>query len=144
MASALLACGGPRPVIPLLRQLVTFGSVGGLSTMITAVLFALLARNTDLPATVSMTAAFCAGLGISFIGHSRLTFRDVPQAQLGVTLPRFLVTAAISYTLNTLAAYLIVDTLHAHYAWALVVMIVPIPLIVFGISKFWVFGSPSP
>ena len=81
---------------------------------------------------------------ISFLGHFHWTFRsqtaDRGWRQQRTALVRFAMVALTGFTLNSLAVVLVVNLLALPYQYALILMVSIVPLIVFGLSKFWAFA----
>lgn len=119
---------------------VRFGIVGVASTATYAVL-ALLLAHVGVPVLAGNALAYVIAFGVSYTGHRIWTFQS--SARHGAALPKFMATQALGLGLNTL---IIATLMYAglSYAFAMPVAILAVPIVVFLISKFWVFRTPPP
>jgi len=60
-----------------------------------------------------------------------------------VLLPRFVAVALLGLALNLGITYTVVDVAHYWYGYALLLIVLLIPLSTFLLSKFWVFREQS-
>ena len=122
----------------LVRQLLSFGSVGMLATLAhVAVAYALLTATSINPYAANL-AGFLSAVGISFFGNARVTF-----AYGEAWWPAFTRFAVVSLTsLGLTTAILAVVEAQALPYWAYVLATLAIvPPLTFLLSKFWVFAS---
>ena len=136
---------GPAGILRLLGQYVKFGSVGGGATLVHVSLFSLLIEKGHVTPLIANVQAFVVAFLLSFVGHYYWTFADQIGGK-GVrrsAIVRFLVTALIGLGLNTLIVYLIDQVFNLHYLYAAILMVGPVPLLLFALSKFWAFRVVS-
>lgn len=128
-----------------LLQYLTFGSVGLAATAVHVLAFVTLIELTATSPLLANLLAFALAVLVSFGGHRRWTFR--PEAadlrDPKAALLKFIMVALLGLTLNSAAVYLIVELLELPYWYALLVMVGIVPLIVFLISKHWVFAGSA-
>lgn len=126
-------------------QYLRFGFVGILATLVHVVTFSFLLELFGIGAWIANLLAFSIAIGVSFFGHFHWTFRHREESAAKLrrnqasAFPRFVVTSAIGLCLNTLAAYVVVDVMGQPYMWAVAIMVVFVPPVVFLIAKFWAF-----
>ncbi|NJO55241.1 MAG: GtrA family protein [Rhodospirillales bacterium] len=127
----------------LALQYTRFGAVGLTATGTHVFVFTSSIEVAGLAPLVANLAAFGVAVLVSFLGHFHWTFRGekaIRQPPPGVALVRFVMVAFTGLGLNSLAVYVTVNLLSLPYPYAIVLMITIVPLVVFGLSKFWVFG----
>jgi putative flippase GtrA len=133
-------------LIQVAAQLVRFGAVGGLATLVHVGFFTLGIELFGFRPMVSNLVAFCLAVIVSFIGHFWWTFRHQPAVRMkGSCLPwaaffRFTVVAVTGLALNSLAVFLVVNQFNLSYGYACVLMITAVPFCTFMLSKFWAFS----
>ncbi len=123
------------PAVGLLLQYGRFGLVGLTATGVHVAVFTALLELTDSAGWLANLPAFSLAVVVSYLGHFYWTF---PGSDRG-SFPRFVATAIFGLTLNTLAAFVIVDLLDLPYIWAIAVMVLVVPVLVFLLAKFWAF-----
>jgi putative flippase GtrA len=121
-----------------------FGTVGAAATTLHAAMFAALIELAGISPLVANAVAFGVALPLSFVGHRHWTFRaadgDRPALRSATgTMSKFVVVALLGVCLNSLAVYVITETLNLPYACSLPLMVSVVPLAVFLLSKFWAF-----
>lgn len=135
----------PRSLGLLCRQLLRFAVVGGMATVTHMAIFAAVMELRLLPAMLANTVAFLVAVLVSFLGHFSWTYREnTRHLQLSAAhgeLLRFFVTALIGFGLNSLVVWVSIELLRLHYVYALVPMATAVPLVVFAISRYWVFPA---
>jgi putative flippase GtrA len=118
--------------------------VGILATLVHAIAFAALIELAKLAPLIANFAAFGIAFLVSFLGHFHWTFRSQRATadwwRQRTALARFAMVALTGFMLNSLAVVLVVNLLALPYQYALILMVTIIPLIVFGLSKFWAFA----
>ena len=122
------------------RQLVRFGFVGAVAAALHSSLFVLFV-HIGMSGVVANSFAFLCSFSISYAGHSRWTFKTTNGDRGGFgRFSRFGVTTAIGFMLNTLFAFIIVDTLGMSAWVAAILMVTATPAVVFLLLKLWVFA----
>lgn len=121
---------------PLLGQLLRFGLVGGLATLVHlgVAWLSLLTWPAANPFVINLIA-FLVAFQVSFWGHARFTFRQQGSAWrfMGVTLGGFTLNNALLWLFLTLGIQ------SPFLAICLAVFFVP--LFVFTASRLWVFKT---
>jgi len=121
-----------------MQALIRFAISGGLATLTHVVVFVLQVEWLHIRPLYASVPAFLAAVGVSYGMNYRWTFdADGPHH---VLLPRFVLVALAGLGLNVLITWLVVDVGHYGYGYALVAIVVIVPLMSFSLSKFWVFG----
>ena len=132
-----------HPLLALTLQGSRFALVGLTATAThVAVMIALVELAWFQPMSANFFG-FTVAVLISFAGHLYWTFGEtrVLEKNGGVEVfTKFIVVALTSLALNSLAVFLVVDINGLHYFWAVATMITLVPLVVFLLSKFWVFS----
>ena len=131
-------------MLRLALQYSRFAIVGISATLTHAMAFTAFIELANLAPLIANFAAFGIAFLISFLGHFRWTFRsqtaDRGWRQQRTALARFAAVALTGLTLNSLAVVLVVNLLMLPYQYALILMVGVVPLVVFGLSKFWAFA----
>lgn len=120
-----------------LRHFLRFGFAGGVVVSVHAGGYLLLVHLGWAGPLLANAIAFLVGTLIAFAVHYTWTFRSARSPRRAAW--RFGVAKLIGLALNTGAVYLITKELHLSHYWALPVMMLVTPLIVFTISKYWAF-----
>jgi putative flippase GtrA len=120
-----------------MHSLIRFAISGGLATLTHITVFVALVEWLQLRPLYASVPAFLAAVVVSYTLNYRWTFRaDGPHQ---VLFPRFVLVALAGLVLNLLITYLVVDLGHFWYGYALVAIILIIPVTTFLLSRFWVF-----
>lgn len=120
------------------KQLLKFGVVGGISTLINSVVFLLLVDFFKVPPLLGNFLAFLCAFSISYLGHAKWTFdRDHNTKRL----TKFLVVALLGLGMNSSFVWLLSYVLHQPPIIVLIPMIFITPMILFFINKLWVFSN---
>jgi len=115
-------------------QIVRFGIVGLAATAVHAAVAITLVSLTEISPHIANVIAFAVAFSVSFAGHSRFTFRKEGS------LWRFIVTALTGFLANVLALEaMLLSSVPAQVAVGLATLAAPI--VVFVLSKLWVFGE---
>ncbi|HEX5078773.1 MAG TPA: GtrA family protein [Geminicoccaceae bacterium] len=130
-------------------QYARFGTIGLGATATNALLFVMLVELAGLAPLLANAVAFCVAVLVSFHGHFHWTFpraaarpaeRADDRRQRRAALARFVVVALIGLALNSLAIWAVVDLMALPYAYALIVMVVVVPPLLFILNKRWAFA----
>lgn len=137
-------------MIPLARivvQYAQFGAVGLTAAATHVLIYSAGIAWASLTPLAANTLAFAVAVLVSFFGHSRLAFRKQmagqAKRQQRAALLRFVVVALVGFALNSLAVHLCVNILGWSDLSPVVFMLTVVPLIVFILSKLWVFTTPQ-
>lgn len=139
----------PPRALPLgirIRELLAFGGVGGLATLVHVAVFSLLLETTAISPLQANLLAFSVAFLLSFSGHYHLTFGHVTRLnpQPRRALLRFLLVALIGLALNSAVVELVTGILQLHYLYAVALMVTAVPACLFLLSKYWAFAAPRP
>ncbi|MGH8541983.1 MAG: GtrA family protein [Stenotrophobium sp.] len=121
-------------------ELTRFGIVGLLATAIHAAVYSDLAVRLHLEPLLATAAGFACAFSASFLGHRYWTFAHRRSA-FSASLLRFLAAALLGLCSNAYFAWQLVDVLHLPAASALAGVVFVTPLLVFVLSRFWVFSA---
>jgi putative flippase GtrA len=114
-------------------EAVRFGVVGGMATLVhLAVAWGLLAVWPELNLLAVNLLSFAVAVFVSYFGHMHFTFARRGRAH------RFLLTALVGLLVNNGLLLLIANMTEWRYL-AVVVATLAAPVVVFLMSKFWVF-----
>lgn len=123
------------PSRDLLRQILTFGLVGGLSAATYAATQTIAIEAGGVAVLPAALLAFAAGTLVSWIGNSLVTFRAPLR---GRTAARFVVVTALGMALN-LGIVAVVDTAGLHYAIGIAIVLCSVPIFNFLGHRLWTF-----
>jgi putative flippase GtrA len=116
---------------------VAVGCAAGLTHMSVV---ALLVELFGWQPLASNAAAFCVAFGVSFNGHSRLTFPQPPEQRLEACR-RFAILAITSFTLNqTIYAYALELFGARLYLPILAAVVLAVAVFTFTMSRIWAFA----
>jgi putative flippase GtrA len=97
----------------LVAELIRFGGVGGLTTVVYFSLLWLLTRLLSAPMWVLVTLAYLPPLVLAYVLHRSFTFRS--QKGHGAAGPRFIVVQLAGLVINSLVIWLGVDVWHFNF-----------------------------
>ena len=119
-----------------LREIIAFGFVGGLATS-THYLFALIANEwLELPLYLANLIGYLFAVGVSFIGHSKVTFQvDMNH----VLLRRFCLMSIATFGLSEVLLLSLENGLNLQSRIVMLIVVVTIPAISYLLNKFWVY-----
>jgi len=121
-----------------MRSLIRFGMTGIIATLTHVAVFVLLIETGLLRPVYAAIPAFLSALGVSYTMNYRWTFRaDGPHRTV---LPRFVAVSVTGLLLNLVITYLVVDVWSFPYLFALLAVVIFIPLSTYLLSRFWVFS----
>ena len=124
----------------LLGQLVRYALTGGLASIVNIGVYWLLAAGGMDP-NLAWAIGFVAAVLVGYVVHSRWSFRGHGRRDnLARTGSRFVIVSLISFGLNSLWVWLLVQQLDLPL-WAPYPLVLGVtPLIVFALNRKWVFG----
>ncbi len=125
----------------LIGQLVRYALTGGLASLVNIGLYQLGYRHFGLHPNFAWAIGFISAVVVGYIVHSRWSFRDHgTRDNLARTGSRFVAVSLVSFSLNMLWVWLMVEAMHWPY-WAPYPLVLGVtPLIVFSLNRKWVFG----
>ncbi|WP_088345649.1 MULTISPECIES: GtrA family protein [Rhodomicrobium] len=128
---------------PLRRQLAGFFVVGCAAALTHLSVVMLLVEAFFWPALVANIAAFAVAFGVSFGGHSRLTFPVRPSRRAAARY-RFFVVAVSAFILNQ-SAYAVGLQLFGErfYLPVLFFVLLLVAAATFVASRLWAFAQPD-
>ncbi len=121
----------------MIGALLRFGVSGALATLCHVTVFVLLVEWFGTRPVLAAGPAFLLAMLVSYGMNYHWTFTVSGPHRL--LLPRFTAVALLGLGLNLGITYLVVDILHGWYGYALLLVIMIVPLVAFSLSKFWVF-----
>lgn len=127
----------------VLGQLVRFGIVGVLSTVIYAAVYLPLVYYALAPgyAFVAVPPAFVVAAAFGFVAHGRWSFRDHGQRSAGAVQPvKFAVVQGFGMVLNAGFTLVLVDIAGGPEWLPLVPAMLVTPIATFALNRKWVFG----
>jgi putative flippase GtrA len=120
-----------------LATLIRFAVSGGLATVTHVAVFVVLVEGLGLRPVLAATPAFVFALLVSYGANYHWTFAASGPHRL--MLPRFVMVALIGLSLNLLITYSVVDVAGYWYGYALLLVVLIVPLLTFTLSRVWVF-----
>ena len=132
-----------RELTPVLGQMIRFGIVGGLSTVIYAAIYWPLATYVMAP-VLAVVVAFAIAVCVGYVLHSRWSFRGHGrQERTAREQTRFLVVQSFGMLLNAAFTWVLTgphSIFHGPTWWPLVPAVTVTPLATFGLNRQWVFA----
>ncbi len=124
----------------LAGQLVRYALTGGLASIVNIGVYWLLAARGMDP-NLAWAFGFAAAVAVGYVVHSRWSFRGHGRRDnLARTGGRFMIVSLVSFGLNQLWVWLLVQRLDLPL-WAPYPLVLGVtPLVVFALNRKWVFG----
>ena len=124
----------------LVGQLVRYALTGGLASIVNIGVYWLLAARGMDP-NLAWAFGFAAAVAVGYVVHSRWSFRGHGRRDnLARTGGRFVIVSLVSFGLNQLWVWLLVQRLDLPL-WAPYPLVLGVtPLVVFALNRKWVFG----
>jgi putative flippase GtrA len=120
-----------------MQKFIRFGLSGALATATHVAVFVLLVEWAHMRPLFASVPAFLSALGVSYVLNYRWTFSATGPHR--IMLPKFLLVSSSGLLLNLLITYLVVDIWQLWYGFALLAIILLVPVSTYLLSKFWVF-----
>jgi putative flippase GtrA len=125
---------------PLIEQIIRYGVVGGLVTMLAVACYSIAAGYFRISEQIANLIAYLVAVGIGYFAHSAVSFRDQAGARSWGQSLRFALVSILSYFLNALWVWLATDVMHGPFWWPIPGMVLVTPLIIFVLNRKWVFA----
>ena len=124
----------------LVGQLVRYALTGGLASIVNIGVYWLLAARGMDP-NLAWACGFAAAVAVGYVVHSRWSFRGHGRRDnLARTGGRFVIVSLVSFGLNQLWVWLLVQRLDLPL-WAPYPLVLGVtPFVVFALNRKWVFG----
>jgi putative flippase GtrA len=124
----------------ILGQLVRYALTGGLASLVNIGVYWVLAAGGMDP-NLAWTIGFLAAVAVGYVIHSRWSFQGHGRRDnLARTGGRFFAVALVSFAINQLWVWLLVQRL-ALPLWAPYPLVLGVtPLIIFSLNRRWVFA----
>lgn len=128
-----------EPELDLIRQVIRYGSVGGLATLLHVCIAIVLRESAELsPLQANFSGFMCATM-LSYLGHSLFTFsRAIRQAD---QFARFLVAGLVSLGSSTFLVWFLSDRMSVEFTLAMLAVGAIVPMLTYLVLRFWVFGE---
>ncbi len=125
----------------LLGQLIRYAITGGLASIVNIAIYWIGRDRLGIDANVAWAAGFVAAVVVGYVVHSRWSFRGHGRRDnLARTGGRFVLVSLVSFGLNMLWVWLLVQHLGLP-TWAPIPLVLGVtPVVVFGLNRAWVFG----
>jgi putative flippase GtrA len=120
-----------------MRSLIRFGISGLFATLTHAVIFVALIEFVQVRPLYATVPAFLSALAVSYLMNYRWTFSVSGPHK--ILLPKYFLVSIVGLLLNLMITWLLVDIWGAWYGFALLAIIITVPISTFLLSKFWVF-----
>ena len=127
----------------LTQQLLSFGFVGILATLVNAVSYHQIMLTGDFSSLMSNFFAFCLAFLVSLFGQFFWTFSEERRRfdRIGTALLRFLMVSLLGLVINSFLAFAVVDYMLLPHLYYIALMIFFTPIVLFTVNKLWVFKS---
>eukprot|EP00992_Anisonema_acinus_P003351 TRINITY_DN12868_c0_g1_i1.p1 TRINITY_DN12868_c0_g1~~TRINITY_DN12868_c0_g1_i1.p1 ORF type:complete len:125 (-),score=2.24 TRINITY_DN12868_c0_g1_i1:310-684(-) len=122
----------------MLRQVLKFGSVGVVNTLLDFAVLNLLAGLLGWPVVPANTISFSIAVTNSFFMNKYWTFEE-REGKMHIQFGGFVIVAVVGLLLSDFLVYLFAEDLGWHYNWAKVVSILPVFVWNFLASKYFIF-----
>lgn len=133
------------PFVKVVGQYIKFGLIGVLATVVHIGLFITLIEWFQMWEILANLIAYCTAVVVSFLGNSLWTFkaqryaREKTVSVFRSQLIRFWITSLVGLLLNTIIIFVVIDIWQSPYYYAVALMVTLTPILIFVISKLWVF-----
>jgi putative flippase GtrA len=125
----------------LFGQLVRFGLVGALLTVLVAGGYWVVATFFGVEPMLSMTLNYLFFTGLGYLLHSNISFRGHgTRDRQGVRTARFFTVNTVGFLANQFFVWLLVKHLHGPTWWPVIPILFVTPLVTFSLNRKWVFG----
>ena len=125
----------------LFGQLVRFGLVGALLTVLVAGGYWVVATLFGVEPMLSMTLNYLFFTGLGYILHSNISFRGHgTRDRQGMRTARFFTVNTLGFLANQFFVWLLVKHLHGPTWWPVIPILFVTPLATFSLNRKWVFG----
>lgn len=122
----------------MLQQLVRFGLVGVVATVVHFVVAVACVRQLGTDPRSANVAGFAVAFVASFIGQRRWTF-SATTAPWRTALPRYFVVSVLGFAVNAASyAWLLTHT-SLRYDVALAIVLLAVATLTFVLSRWWAF-----
>ena len=125
-----------------LPQPLQFALVGGCAAATHLAVVALLVQLTQMAPLVANVLAFLVAFVVSYNGHALLTFSSA-GARGWPVVGRYFAVACLSFVVNELLYWWLLNSLHWNYLISLFLVLVVVAVATFVLSKFWAFSNKS-
>lgn len=125
------------------RRPVVFVLVGSTAAIIHLVTVMLLVESAHLAPLVANFGGWICAFGVSYGGHSALTFagHDAPAAQ---SASRFLLLSAGGFAINEAAYAVLLHTSRVPYHFLLAIILLCVAVATYLLSRYWAFAGTRP
>ncbi|MFL6721154.1 MAG: GtrA family protein [Sphingomonas sp.] len=126
---------------PAAKQLVRYVIAGMCVTQFAAGIYSALVLYFAINPFQANLASTACGLAAAYMAHSRWSFVDGAAEGDYARLGRFLLTALVSFLVNSTWVWLLVSTLHLPPLTPVPLMILVTPWVSFLLNRYWVFQA---
>ena len=125
----------------LIGQLIRFGLVGGVATVVHMGGFAALIELAGMRPIYANVISFALATTVAFIGHNWWTFRQTSGAGRPVAAAgwRYITITLTGFAVSSGIVYAVTEMAEANYVYAIILILAIVPLGQFLMSKFWAF-----
>lgn len=119
-----------------LREIIAFGLVGGLATVTHYVCAMISNEWLAVELYLANLIGYLCAVGVSFIGHSKMTFQmDMSRA----LFRRFFLMSVATFGFSELLLWCLETGLELPARIVMLVVVITIPVISYLLNKFWVY-----
>lgn len=119
-----------------MREIIVFGVVGVLATLIHYTSAIAFVELLGLEVLMANFYAYCMAVGVSYVGHAKFTFRTSLET---TGFCKFLVVSLSALALSQLLLGALAWLDWLHYRLNLLVVVAFVPIYSFVFNKFWVY-----
>lgn len=119
-------------------QIVRYGVNGSIVTALYSAVLIILDSWTHMPLQICNLAGYVAAVGLGYVLHSRVTFRNHGTRDRASQI-RFVLASVPSFLMNAFWAWLLTEALKLpHWTIYLPIWLIT-PGMIFAINRWWVF-----
>lgn len=126
----------PRSII---ARLFRFGVVGGVATLIHAVVLFIFVEHVQIGAKTATVLGYMIAGAVSYFGHYYITFRSTERHRHAVA--GFIISAISGAALNVVIFAIVMDGFGANYWVAFAWVIIIVPGVTYGLAKKLAFDG---
>ena len=132
-----------RDLVKLAEQLSRFGLVGLAATFLHLLVFSLAIDLANIEPSLANVAGFLAAFIVSFAGQSSWTFpsKNIDRRQRRRRFLRYIAVSLVGFLMNAITVHVVVDVLAYSYTYALPIMGIGVPAILFVLNRYWAFAD---
>lgn len=122
-----------------MKQLVTYGLVGAVSSLIYLLVTVVLSEFVAVRPVSASAIGYCASFAFSFLMNHYVVFQSKKSPR--GTLVKFSVVSAVGIALTSLIMIAATDLFSLNYAYGVAMVLIAIPLSNYLLNLYWAFRN---